>query len=176
MASLYKISIISMIKSLENASVILTKATDHITAKSLKPEEFLNFRLIEDMRPLSYQIQTMCNTAKFLVHRVGGVEDTYFPDDETTFEELKGRIAKTIDLLKAVDAKSIDGKEDQEIIMATKNMGTYKFTGTDYVTKYAIPNFHFHFGTAYAILRHLGVPIGAFDYLDTQRDLFVKAE
>lgn len=36
----------------------------------------------------------------------------------------------------------------------------------------AIPNFHFHLTSAYCILRHIGVDVGAFDYLG--RDTFVK--
>lgn len=68
------------------------------------------------------------------------------------------------------------GREDDEILMETKSMGTFRFTGYSYVVQYACPNFHFHLGSAYCILRHLGVPLTAFDYLDTQRDLFAKVE
>lgn len=109
-------------------------------------------------------MQSSCNTAKFLVTRIGGTEDVFFEDNEKTFDELQGRIAKTIDLLQGADAASFDGKEDREVLMESK-MGTFRFTGQRYVSEFAIPNFHFHLTTAYCILRHLGVPIGAMDYL-----------
>ncbi len=49
--------------------------------------------------------------------------------------------------------------------METK-LGNFRFeSGWIYLSEYAIPNFHFHLTSAYCILRHLGVPIGAFDYL-----------
>ena len=34
-----------------------------------------------------------------------------------------------------------------------------------YFLQHAIPNFHFHYVTAYAILRHNGVDVGKSDYL-----------
>ena len=37
--------------------------------------------------------------------------------------------------------------------------------GGDYLDHFALPNFHFHMTTAYAILRHNGVELGKKDYL-----------
>ena len=39
------------------------------------------------------------------------------------------------------------------------------FEGQGYLTSFALPNFYFHLSMAYAILRHLGVPLGKRDYL-----------
>lgn len=50
--------------------------------------------------------------------------------------------------------------------MEIAKVGNFRFeSGQTYLSEYAIPNFHFHLTTAYCILRHLGVPLGAFDYL-----------
>ncbi|OHE93224.1 hypothetical protein CORC01_11449 [Colletotrichum orchidophilum] len=176
MVSLYNASIPMMLKYLGNLKVILTKAEQHCISKSLNQEEMIKFRLIEDMRSLDYQVQSISNTAKFLATRVARTEDTYFHDDETTFPQLQSRVDATISILAALEPASMDGREDEEVLMDTKSMGTFRFTGYSYVVQYACPNFHFHLGSAYCILRHLGVSLTAFDYLDTQRDLFVKVE
>ncbi|CCF36893.1 hypothetical protein CH063_01592 [Colletotrichum higginsianum] len=176
MVSLYNASIPMMIKYLGNLKVILKMAEKHCIAKNINPEEMIKFRLIEDMRSLDYQVQSVSNTAKFLATRLALQEDTYFPDTETTFPQLEARVDATISILSEIDPSSLDGKEDVEVLMETKSLGTYRFTGYSYVVQYACPNFHFHLGSAYCILRHLGVPLTAFDYLDTQRDLFVKVE
>ena len=43
-------------------------------------------------------------------------------------------------------------------------MGSFRFeSGQIYLSEYAIPYFHFHLTTAYCLLRHLGVPVGAMD-------------
>jgi hypothetical protein len=114
---------------------------------------------------LPFQVQSCCNTAKFVAQRVGGLPAVVFEDNETTFEQLQDRIAKTIKLLEEVDPKAFEGKEQAEVIMANR-MGDFKFTGQSYVSEFAIPNFHFHLSTAYCILRSLGVPLGALDYLN----------
>ncbi|KAJ0305789.1 hypothetical protein COL5a_002590 [Colletotrichum fioriniae] len=178
MVSLYNASIPMMLKYLGNLKVILTKAEQHCIAKGLNQEEMIKFRLIEDMRSLDYQVQSISNTAKFLATRVAHAPDTYFPDDETTFPQLQSRVDATVTILAALDPETSmpAGREDDEILMETKSMGTFRFTGYSYVVQYACPNFHFHLGSAYCILRHLGVPLTAFDYLDTQRDLFAKVE
>ena len=58
----------------------------------------------------------------------------------------------------------MDGKEETEVVLKTRD-GTATFTGRDYLLQFAIPNFFFHVTTAYALLRHKGVPIGKMDYL-----------
>lgn len=122
---------------------------------------------------LPYQVQSCCNTAKFMLSRIGGVEDVYFEDNETTFEQLQDRISKTIELLQGFDEHSMDRKEEVPVFLETKTMGTFRFeSGQQYVADYALPFFHFHLSSGYCILRHLGVPIGAFDYLG--KDTFVK--
>ena len=40
-----------------------------------------------------------------------------------------------------------------------------KFSGGDYVSRWALPNFYFHLVTAYSILRANGVPLGKLDFL-----------
>ena len=37
--------------------------------------------------------------------------------------------------------------------------------GGDFLRSFVLPNAYFHVSTAFAILRHNGVPIGKFDYL-----------
>lgn len=93
------------------------------------------------------------------------MDDVTLEDNETTFTELQDRITRTIDILRNVDEKAMDSKVNEPVIMKTK-MGDFKFeSGQQYFSDYTLPNFHFHLCSAYCILRHLGVPIGAFDYL-----------
>lgn len=122
---------------------------------------------------LPYQIQSMSNTAKFFCVRVLSLPDITLDDTESTFAELQARITRTIDILRSVDQSSLDANKvaKDPVIMETK-MGNFRFeSGQTYLSEYAIPNFHFHMTSAYCILRHLGVPLGAFDYLS---DVFHK--
>jgi hypothetical protein len=116
------------------------------------------------MGALSFQIQRISDTAKGCAVRVGKVEPVPLQDNETTFPELQARIAKTIEVLEKVDSKTMDGMQDEEVVMKMRD-GERKFLGRNYVLNYAIPNFYFHLCMAYAILRKEGVQIGKMDYL-----------
>lgn len=92
------------------------------------------------------------------------MEAPKYEDTETTFDELKARIAKTVAFFATVPAAQVDGSEARAITikLPTREL---QFTGQDYLVKWAIPNFTFHCATAYAILRHSGVEIGKRDFL-----------
>ena len=77
---------------------------------------------------------------------------------------MQERIAKTIAFLEKVPKDSFEGKDDAEVILPGR-AGPTTFTGTTYVTQFAIPNFFFHVVATYALLRKDGVPVGKADYL-----------
>jgi len=163
MPSLYEISIPLFIRALKNLSAILKKAEEHASSKNLNVDDYVNARLIDDMNPFSFQIQTACNTPKNLLKRVAGVELPAVEDNETTFKQLQERLEKAVEMLEGVDAKALDGKEDEEVEFLK-----WKFTGESYLLTFAIPNFYFHVSTAYGILRKEGVPIGKLDFIGDQ--------
>lgn len=116
------------------------------------------------MAALPYQIQRVSDQAKNSAARVAGVQVVAMPDNETTFEELQARIQKTIEFLKTVPKDSMDGKEEEEIVIKSKS-GEWRSTATSYVLDFVLPNFYFHITTAYNILRHNGVPVGKWDFI-----------
>src|SRR5438093_170934 len=99
-----------------------------------------------------------------MVVRLVGIEVSKFPDTETSFDELKVWLAKTIDFVKSVKFVQIDGSENREIIIPVLNQ-PLTFTDQSYLVNFALPNLHFHATAAYAILRHCGVEIGKRDYI-----------
>jgi uncharacterized protein len=164
MPSLYEISVPPMIRGFDTLTHILKKAEEYAKEKGIPLSDFIEGRIAPDMLPLPKQIQIASNTAKNVLVRVGGTEAVPMEDNETTFEELYERIAKTVELLKAADTNVMQGKEGAEVVMKTQ-AGEAKFTGQSYILTFAVPNFYFHLTTAYAILRNKGVPIGKKDFL-----------
>jgi uncharacterized protein len=158
MTSLYDVTVAVFIRTLGNLDHILGKAEASGIADL--PEA----RLIDDMLPLSRQVQMASDAAKFFAIRVGQTDPLPMPDEEKTLGELRQRIAKTIAYLEGLDAGRFEGREDAEVIMKLPN-GEMPFTGLSYATIFALPNFFFHVTTAYAILRSRGVALGKMDYL-----------
>jgi hypothetical protein len=162
--TIYDASIPPMIRGLQNLSKILDKAVAQAKTDDIPLATLLEARLAPDMHPFPRQIQMMSDGAKSCGARLAGIEPPSFPDTETTFPELQARIAKTVDFLKSIDAKKLDGAEDREVVLKFPS-GEMKFTGRDFLTGFALPNFYFHVTTAYALLRHKGIAIGKRDYL-----------
>ena len=79
-------------------------------------------KLIADMGGLAFQIQRVSDTAKGFAVRVGGVQNAVWEDNEKDFLALYERIKKTIAFLEAVDPKSINGKEEVEILTPNSSM------------------------------------------------------
>lgn len=169
--NLYSISIPPMMKALKALSAILDKAMAHAETKgserrpgAKQMENLLQDRIVFDQFPLIQQIQIACDNAKGAVGRLTETEVPKYEDNEKTFEEIKTRIQNTITILENVKPEQIAGKEDMKITMLPYHAGKY-FTGFEYVTEYLIPNFFFHYTTAYAILRKNGVNIGKTDFI-----------
>jgi len=80
--------------------------------------------------------------------------------------ELKARVAKTLDFIGTVKAAQFTGAETREVVLKFPPV-MLKFSGLDYVTKFALPNFYFHATMAYALLRENGVELGKGDFMGT---------
>jgi uncharacterized protein len=162
--SLYDASVPVFIRGLTNLSAILKKGEEYGRTCGVGEADLIATRLFDDMHPLPAQIQRASDTAKGVVQRIGQLPPVPMDDTEQSFDDLQARIAKTIDVLKAVTPDQIDGREDQEVVLQLPS-GSIPFTARDYLFGFAIPNFFFHVTAAYAILRHRGVPVGKMDYL-----------
>ena len=151
-------------RMLGNIGGWLDKAEAHAAAKKFDTSVFLASRLAPDMLPFTRQIQFACDAAKFGVARLAGVEAPKFEDNETTFAELRVRIAKTLDFIQSVPASQIDGTEDKDVVVPRRD-GPITVKGETFLKTMAMPNFYFHLTTTYALLRHNGVDLGKSDYL-----------
>jgi uncharacterized protein len=146
-------------------SGVLDKAAAFAAAKKIDDAVLLNWRLAPDMFTLARQVQIATDLAKNGAARLAGVEPPRYEDNETTIEQLKARLAKTLAFLKTLDPKQIDGAADRQLTfpLGPTNKGHMK--GDDYLNHFMLPNVYFHLTAAYAILRHCGVEIGKQDFL-----------
>ena len=143
----------------------LDKADAHAQARAFDSRNYLGLRLAPDMLPLLKQVQIASDTVKGCVARLAGHDVPSWPDDETTFDELRARVRRTIDYAGSVPAAAYEAAAGREVLLPRRNAEPLKFNGRDYLHFYALPNFYFHVTTAYALLRHNGVDLGKVDYL-----------
>jgi hypothetical protein len=116
------------------------------------------------MFPLTKQVQLAADFAKNATSRIAGQEPPRFTDDEKGFEELRGRIAKTLAHIGSIPRQDIEGGEERSITIQVGGK-PLTFVARNYLLHFALPNFFFHASTAYAILRENGVDLGKADFM-----------
>jgi hypothetical protein len=117
------------------------------------------------MLPFSRQIQLVCDFAAKGCARLTHSEVPTTPDTEKTFEELRQRLAKTIDYVRTFKPAHFDGAEARDVSFPAGPDKTLTLKGQQFLSAFAFPNFYFHAATAHGILRHNGVEIGKRDFL-----------
>jgi uncharacterized protein len=163
--SLYEASVPAFLQILNSLSGLLTKAEAHCKARNIQPDVLLGARLYPDMLPLTRQIQLACDFAGKACARLTGSEVPSTPDTEKTFDDLKQRLARTIDYVKTFKPAQFDGAELRDISFPAGPDKTMTLKGQQFLSHFALPNFYFHAATAHGILRHNGVEIGKRDFL-----------
>ncbi|HXH76614.1 MAG TPA: DUF1993 domain-containing protein [Bacteriovoracaceae bacterium] len=160
---LYEITVPQFTKMLQNLSLVLDKAQKNAETRKFDMDVLLNARLAPDQFNFIRQVQIVCDTAKLCASRLTGKEAPVNEDKEKTLPELKARIEQTVGYLHTFSANDFKGAEDKHISQPRWE-GKYLF-GKEFALQHAIPNFYFHFTTAYSILRNQGVDVGKKDYL-----------
>lgn len=162
--STYQLSVELFVNMLTNLRQILAKAAAHAEARKLDPEVLERSRLAPDMFHLARQVLLTCDFAKNSAARLAGVEPPRFEDTEVRFDELIGRIDRTLEYLRTLTPAQFDGAETRFISVPLRTR-KLEMDGLPFLQKWVLPNFYFHATTTYAILRHHGVEVGKQDFL-----------
>ncbi len=151
--------------SLKTLLHLLDKAEAHTKEKGLQESALLTAQLAPDMFTFTRQIQIATDDARRNLRFLAGKEHVRMEDTETTIAELRIRIKKTQEVIDELTPSDFEGADDRHISLYW--MGENYVLGKDFIAQLAIPNFMFHVGMAYAILRKEGVAIGKQDFVTT---------
>ena len=162
--SMHSASVPLLLQILGALSGVLDKAKAHAETRKIDQTVLIGLRLAPDMLPLNRQVHLATDFAKNIAAKLAGVEAPKYEDNEATFDDLKGRIAKTIAYLESFKPAQIDGAETREVTLTMRGEQV-KMTGQRYFLHFALPNFFFHAATAYDILRNAGVDVGKRDFM-----------
>ena len=162
--TLYEVAVPVFTRILTNLKSVLEKGKAHALEHKIEEAAFVNARLYPDMFPLTHQVQIATDIARGGCARLAGVEPPSYEDNEQTFDDLVARVQRTLEYIKTLDPKQFDGAEARSITRPVRGE-PHTFKGIDYLLRFTMPNVFFHATTAYAILRHNGVPLGKADFL-----------
>jgi uncharacterized protein len=156
-------SVLECKKMLTNLESWLDKGVAHAKARSFDSNVLLSLRLAPDQYSFLGQVQSACDSAKLLAARLAGKTAPKHPDTEQTVDDARARIHTCVSYLDGFQAADFDGAESRAVELPFLEGKVIE--GSDYILEWGLPNFFFHVTTAYAILRHNGVPLGKFDYV-----------
>jgi uncharacterized protein len=160
---LYDATVPVFTKLLNGVNGWLDKAATYADGKKFDVQVLMSARLAPDQYPFVGQIQGACDQAKFTVAKLTGKAPPSHPDTEKTVADLRARIKTCVDYLGTFKKEDFNGAEDR--LCGHTWMGGKMMRGGDYLDHFALPNFHFHLTTAYAILRHNGLTLTKTDYV-----------
>jgi uncharacterized protein len=145
---------------------LIEKVEWQMSSKNMVDADILTLRLASDMFPFVKQVQIVTDNAKGMASRMARVEAPKYEDNETTLEELKSRLDRTIAYLDTFSEKSFSRASTAEARFSY--FPGVKLVGAGYIFTYGLPNFLFHTVTAYDILRNAGFDIGKADFMGGQ--------
>ena len=163
--SFYDAAVPAYLQMLNSLTGLLTKAEAHCAARKIDPSVLLGSRLFPDMLPLSKQIQLVSDFAAKGCARLTHSEVPSNPDTETSFAELKQRLARTIDYVKSFKPEQFEGADVKDVTFPMGPDKTMTLKGQQFISNYSLPQFYFHAAIAHGLLRHNGVEVGKRDFL-----------
>lgn len=151
--------------ALSNLKSILTKAEANLKDRQIDPEALLRFRLYPDQFHLIRQVQTAADLARRGAVHLAGRTPEVIEDSEKCFGDLYVRLDASTRTIEALATKDFEGAAQRLITIPPGSKDGIVMRGDQCLYTFIYPGLHFHMTTAYAILRHNGVPLGKNDYL-----------
>lgn len=163
--SMYQASVPVFQQLLGGLNDVLGKAAAHASARQIEQSALLQSSLFPDMFPLLRQVQIACDFAVGVAARLAGEAVPVFVDDEQSFAALQERIKRALAFIHGLSPACFEGSESREITLRPGTPKERQLDGSAYLLSYGLPQFFFHVGSAYGVLRHSGVEIGKRDYM-----------
>ncbi len=160
----YRLSVGTFLRQLDHLDHILVKAQQHCADERVEEPVVLHGRLYPDQLNFTRQVQLATDFAKNSCAQLAGVESPKIDHMEHSLAELRERIAKTMTFIKSLPQSAFVGAIERDLLVPQRD-SKIPVSGEHFVLDYALPNFYFHYTTAYAILRNLGLAVHKTDYV-----------
>ena len=155
-------------QSLDAAAHLLDKGAAFAAEQGLSDAEFLNWKLADDMLPLSFQFGMVINFSKSFTARAAGVDvPASITAADLDIAGFRAAIADAKAFLASLTPEQFAGREDVPATIKLGDVMEPTLPIGQWISGFATTNIHFHLSIAYAILRLKGVAIGKADLFPT---------
>jgi len=147
-------------RALATASSLLDKGVAHAKATGVSEAQMLDWRLIGDMQPLSFQLMVVVNFAQAWPARFAGLEVPAEIGADLDVAGYQAAIKDARAWLAARTPAEFAGRDELPLEFEIGTGMKPTLPAERWLTVFATTNFFFHLSTAYGILRAHGVQIG----------------
>jgi uncharacterized protein len=155
----YTASVPVFLRYLSQLTGLLQRAQAHTLSQGIDASALLGARLAPDMLPLSTQCEVAVNFTLRAAFPLAGLAIPAYGAHAATFDGVHARIAWATGLLQSLQPIQFTAAHER-YISSQAGEAQLHLPAVEFLCHYALPNFFFHLSTAYAILRHQGVPFG----------------
>lgn len=162
--SLYDATVANYLQILSAASGFLDKSLAHFRDKGMDLAEVVETRLAPDMLPFRFQVVSLAHHSR---GAMAAAQNGLFVPPAPKGEDYAGLQALVTDArneLAALTPETVDALIGRDVAFKLGDR-TLPFTAEGFLMSFSLPNFFFHATTTYAILRHLGAPLGKRDFI-----------
>lgn len=152
--SFYDASILMAKGSLTSLKQMLVEAEKHTNS-----DTFFNACLIDDMKPLTFQVHYAAFSAQALAAKLSHQDYDEPSEQLDTYEKMHARVDQALTTLAEADKNTVN-QVCEEITSFRRRDETLEVPVKGVVGLVHMPNIYFHVSMAYAILRKEGVPLG----------------
>ena len=163
--SFYESTVPSLKACLESLRAILKEGEKHAASKSIPVDDIVAWRLVDDMLPLSFQVQMVTDIAMKFVARVNEEPMEQWSTEFKTVADLYARIDAAEAWLGKAKEETLAKRANETVELQMGPKIKKELPAKGWWAAYGEPNLYFHLTTAYTILRSKGVPLGKMNYI-----------
>jgi hypothetical protein len=158
--ALHQASVVVFQRYLQRLLALLDIAEAHAGTASAA---LLQARLAPDMLPLHAQVDVVANFALRGCFPLVGEAVPDYGDFPASFDGLRARLARSRALLETLPPERFM-EQSTRVVHDRAGDAELSLPAAEFLFQYTLPNFFFHLGMVYAILRSCGVPLGKADF------------
>ena len=167
--ALYDLSVASYLQTLGGVIGVLDKGLAHCAASNIDPNEIVEARLIGDMLPFRFQVQSVAHHSAGAIEGVkAGVFSPPPSAPDLDYRGLQKLVIDARDALAKLTPAEVNALEGRDVTFQLRDF-KLPFTAEGFLMSFSLPNFYFHAATTYDILRMKGVKLGKRDYMGQMR-------
>jgi hypothetical protein len=162
---LYRATVPVLAHYLRQLQTQLDKARLHLEARGADEGDeaaLLARRLAPDMFGLAQQLRTAAGFAQRICAPLAGLEAPALAE-APGLAGAHRLIGQALDFIEGLDPQALRAAAGRRI-RTRAGEAEFELAAEDFVQRYALPNFFFHLGMAYALMRQAGVPLGKPDF------------